>query len=155
MSLSSFLDLSRAMQDSLAAAFVTRRGVSDAVDHRQVPIEDDAAAAQDGKPAGVMATAADGATRVSVYMTCRIGSRPLLSHVTDVGVAVWRLVWSESLLVEIGCETDAAVFGRRRVRQLPDRGEDCGDRLIVGGELFLETRERVGQVLAVLFAAAL
>ena len=64
MSLSSFLDLSRAIEDSLAAAFVTRRGVSDAVDHRQVPIEDDAAAAQDGKPAGVMAAAADG---VGIY----------------------------------------------------------------------------------------
>jgi hypothetical protein len=42
--------------------------------------------------------------------------------------------------VKIGCETDAAVFRRRRVHQLTDRGKDCGDRLIVGSQLFLKTR---------------
>src|SRR5207253_4818203 len=83
MARSSFLDLSRAMQDSVAAALVTRHG----------------------RRRGRAATG-----------------------------------WSESPLVEIGGETDAAVFGRRRLRQLADRGEDCGDRPIVGGELFLETR---------------
>jgi len=39
--------------------------------------------------------------------------------------------------VEIGCETDTAMLGHRWVHQLADRGKDCGDRLIVGGQLFL------------------
>src|SRR5437016_11240829 len=83
MARSSFLDLSGEIEDSRAAAFVTRRGVSGAV--------------------------------------WRPGSRGLL-------------------LFEIGGEADAAMFRRRRVHELADRGEDCGDRLVVGGELFLETR---------------
>src|SRR2546421_9862841 len=42
--------------------------------------------------------------------------------------------------VEIGCESDAAVLRRFRVHQFAYRGEDCGDRLIVVRQLFLETR---------------
>jgi hypothetical protein len=42
--------------------------------------------------------------------------------------------------VEICGEADAALLRRRRIHQLADRGEDCGDRLIVGRELFLKTR---------------
>ena|SRR6266404_9123311 len=69
------------MQDSLAAALVTQRGVSGAVS--------------------------------------RLGRRGLL-------------------LLDISGEADAAALGRRRVHELADRGEDGGDRRIVGGELLIE-----------------
>ena len=41
-------------------------------------------------------------------------------------------------LLEIGGEADAAALGRRRVHELSDGGENGGDGLIVGSELFIE-----------------
>lgn len=52
-------------------------------------------------------------------------------------------VWGGSLrlLIEIGGETDASAFGRRRVHQLTDCREDGGDGLVMVLELVLQLFE--------------